>query len=78
MGSDQLHSWDVGKDEARDIQQRLRNRVITKDSLGQVNYVAGIDVGFEQQNSITRAAVVVLSFPALELQDHATFFQRRI
>jgi deoxyribonuclease V len=71
MGSDQLHSWDVGKDEARDIQQRLRNRVITKDSLGPVNYVAGIDVGFEQQNSITRAAVVVLSFPALELQDHA-------
>ena len=71
MKKGQLHSWDVGYDEARAIQQRLREKVITSDRFGQINYVAGIDVGFEQANTITRAAVVVLSFPALELQEQA-------
>lgn len=71
MKKGQLHSWDVGNDEARAIQQRLREKVITSDRFGPINYVAGIDVGFEQANTVTRAAVVVLSFPALELQDQA-------
>ena len=66
-----MHSWNVSNDEARGIQQRLREKVITEDRLGPVNFVAGIDVGFEQENTITRAAVVVLSFPALELLDQA-------
>lgn len=71
MKSDQLHSWDVSHDEAIAIQQQLRAKVIDKDRLGPVHYVAGIDVGFEKANTITRAAVAVLSFPGLELRDQA-------
>jgi len=69
--SDQLHAWDVSNDEARAIQQQLRNNVLTEDRFDSVHYVAGIDVGFEKSNTITRAAVTVLSFPGLTLQDQA-------
>jgi deoxyribonuclease V len=39
--------------------------VITTDQLPRVRHVAGVDVGFEDRNRITRAAVVILSFPEL-------------
>jgi deoxyribonuclease V len=58
-------------EEAIAIQQKLRSEVITEDQLGVVQYVAGVDVGFEESGTITRAAVAVLSFPDLELQEQA-------
>ena len=33
--------------------------------------VCGIDVGFEEDGKVTRAAIVVLAFPSLELVEHA-------
>ena len=47
-------------------------KIITVDRLPDtVRYVAGVDAGFEQQGTITRAAVVVLSFPDLTPVDEA-------
>ncbi|MES9960877.1 MAG: endonuclease V, partial [Sedimenticola sp.] len=63
---EKLHPWDVSPSEAREIQQQLRGRVITSDRLGKVRHVAGVDVGFEENGLITRAAVVLLSFPGLK------------
>lgn len=60
-----IHRWDVTPAEARAIQEGLRARVIARDDLPPVKFVAGIDVGFEEQNTIARAAVVVLGFPEL-------------
>ena len=37
--------------------------------MGPVRWVGGIDVGFEQAGTVTRAAAVVLNFPELEVQD---------
>lgn len=54
-------------EEARVIQQRLRTQVITEDQFGEVNWVAGVDVGFENDYAITKAAVVILNFPQLQL-----------
>lgn len=65
-----LH-WPKTVAQARAIQQSLRHRVITRDRLRVPRRVAGIDVGFEQDGSITRAAVVVLDFPSLEPVEHA-------
>jgi deoxyribonuclease V len=65
------HSWEVTTAEARAIQESLRGEVIAHDELPPVRLVAGVDVGFEQANTITRAAVAVLSFPELALQDYA-------
>ncbi len=42
-----------------------------RDCLGEVRWIAGVDVGFERRNTVTRAAVAVLSFPDLELEEYA-------
>jgi deoxyribonuclease V len=65
------HPWKVSVEEARRIQLELAARVVTEDAFGQVHTVAGVDVGFEGGNRIARAAVAVLSFPDLELIEHA-------
>jgi deoxyribonuclease V len=67
--SDLDHSWDLTPDEAIALQQRLRDRVITEDDFGDIRLVAGVDVGFEGAGAITRAAVVVLDFPALTVRE---------
>jgi deoxyribonuclease V len=57
--------------QARAVQEALRGRVLLRDRLGRVRTVAGIDVGFEEGGRVTRAAAVVLDFPALTLRDQA-------
>jgi deoxyribonuclease V len=56
--------------EARALQERLRGRVILRDNLGLVRYVAGVDCAFKDQGRVTRAAVAVLTFPGLELHEY--------
>lgn len=59
--------------EAVAIQRQLCGEVVRQDRLGPVRHVAGGDVGFEADGAVTRAAVVVLGFPSLELADQAVF-----
>lgn len=66
-----LHRWDVTPREAIAIQQTLRSRVVREDSMNAVTHVAGVDVGFEQGGSVTRAAVAVLRLADLALVDSA-------
>lgn len=61
------HPWATTLEAAKAIQAQLRSQVIRQDHLGPVNYVAGTDVGFEDNYKITKAAVVVLQFPSLEV-----------
>ena len=69
---ERIHAWDVTSGQARELQQQLRARVETGDRLpGEVRRVAGVDVGFEDGGAITRAAVVVLSFPDLARIDQS-------
>ena len=64
------HGWDLSLDEAVAIQEKLQPEVITKDQFKEpIKYVAGVDMGFEDDGRISRAAVAVLSFPDLELRD---------
>ena len=63
--------WPTDVAAARTVQEQLSGRVIRSDALGTVRYVAGVDVGFEDQGKTTRAALAVLSFPGLELHDQA-------
>ena len=65
------HPWDVTPKQARSIQERLRPLVIPHDDFGQVRAVAGVDVGFEDGGTVTRAAIVVLGFPGLQPLDEA-------
>lgn len=65
------HRWDLTPKEAVALQQDWRHRVITRDAHAPVATVAGVDVGFEDLNRVTRAAIVVLSYPQLEPLDSA-------
>ncbi len=65
------HHWPLTAEEAIAIQKQLQPEVITEDELGEVQYVAGVDMGFEEEGTVSRAAVVVLSFPDLQLVEQA-------
>lgn len=62
-----MHAWDVSPKEAIEIQHALQNHLNLKDDFGAIKTVAGVDVGFEKNNTITRAAIAVLDFESLEL-----------
>lgn len=53
------------------LQRELRAHLILTDRLGPVRRVAGVDVGFEADGTVTRAAVAVLRYPELELLESA-------
>ncbi|MEH2440734.1 deoxyribonuclease V [Nostoc sp.] len=64
----QDRAWPSTLEEAIVIQEKLRDRVITEDKLREpIQYVAGVDMGFEADGTISRAAVAVLSFPDLQV-----------
>jgi deoxyribonuclease V len=64
--------WPTQAEAAIALQRQLRPKIITVDRLPEtVRHIAGVDAGFEQQGTITRAAVVVLSFPDLTPVDEA-------
>ena len=65
------HAWDVSPQEAVAIQRRLAGHVVSSGTPVNITRVAGVDVGFENNGEITRAAVAVLSFPELELVESA-------
>ncbi|MEL6456947.1 MAG: deoxyribonuclease V [Cyanobacteria bacterium J06621_15] len=70
MKIEQRHKWNLTTTEAKIIQEELRKEVITEDKFAEpVKYVAGVDMGFEADGTISRAAVAVLSFPDLQLQE---------
>lgn len=71
MKIDPPHVWVKTVAEAKQIQEQLRHQVITSDRLGEVKYVAGVDIGFKDNYKISQAAVVVLSYPELELVEKA-------
>ncbi|MBD2022448.1 deoxyribonuclease V [Leptolyngbya sp. FACHB-36] len=71
MQIQQRHTWVLTAEEAIVIQQSLRSEIVTTDQFGTIRYVAGVDVGFEDDGTVTRAAVAVLKLEDLTLQDRA-------
>ncbi len=66
------HPWTVSPREAIAIQQRLRRFVRLEDDLPDpVTTVAGVDAGFKNGGTLTRAAVPVLNYPAMTLKEQA-------
>ncbi|MEO1740850.1 MAG: endonuclease V, partial [Cyanobacteria bacterium J06629_9] len=60
MKIDFPQTWPETPAAAIALQTQLSAQVIAADRLGPVHTVAGVDVGFEQNGTVTRAAVVVL------------------
>lgn len=59
-------NWDLTPQEAVARQARLAQLVRAEDDFGAVGLVAGVDVGFENENTVARAAVVVLEYRTLK------------
>lgn len=68
----QLHRWDVTPEQAVAIQQELRGRIHLEPLTGEVRLIAGVDAGFTDEGRTARAAVVLFSYPELELLESHT------
>lgn len=69
MHLQRLHEWDISPSCAVELQKTLRSRVSLKDSISlkKLRRIAGADVSYVQGGETIYGAVVVLSFPALEI-----------
>lgn len=65
------YPWPQTESEALAIQEKWRSQVKTTPDFSSVNYVAGVDLAYSADDTITKAAIVVLSFPDLQLCDRA-------
>ncbi len=71
-----MSDWPTTFEEALAIQQQLRAQVVTHDDFGEIQTVAGVDAGYEEDaagvgQGVARAAIVVLEFPSLRPLDYA-------
>jgi deoxyribonuclease V len=71
MIAKQLHDWHLNPAEARILQTQLAKNVIKKNLINKVDYIAGVDVSILPDN-MGRAAVVILSYPHLEIVEIQT------
>lgn len=60
-----LHPWKTNTKTARNIQKRLRKRLIPGKPLKKINLIAACDVGYMDSNAI--AVVAIFEFPSLRL-----------
>ena len=65
-----LHSWHVSVDEAKAIQRRLAPMVSCVSAVpGKVQHLAGVDISHPDREGTVRAAVVVLRYPGLDIEE---------
>lgn len=68
-----LHGWDLSEEAAIALQKELAKRVVREDRLSEVRHVAGVDMAINEGNGMARAAVVLLSYPALEMVERHVY-----
>ncbi|HEY8561692.1 MAG TPA: deoxyribonuclease V [Pyrinomonadaceae bacterium] len=63
-----LHEWNLSPKEAIELQKQFAYEVIEEDRFAApIKTVAGIDLGYDLKTDTSRAVVVVLKYPELEL-----------
>lgn len=67
-----MHGWDLKPAEARLLQEMLAVKVVRSNAAFRPKTIGGIDVSASRFSKTGRAAVVVLSYPSLELVEMAT------
>jgi deoxyribonuclease V len=69
-----LHSWEVNVEEAIHIQEDLRDHLILKKTFSKARTMGGGDVAYSKNENLLFGAIVVLSFPDMEILDIATAY----
>jgi deoxyribonuclease V len=62
-----LHRWDLSPKEAISLQRELASRVVRRGEPRRVRRVAGVDISVDRAEGRGTGAVVVLSYPELEV-----------
>lgn len=69
------HRWPTRIDQARAIQEKLREKVDRRDGFGAIKRIAGVDIGIDRATNRAHAAVAVLDYPGCRLLEQATAHQ---
>jgi deoxyribonuclease V len=64
-----LHPWNVSVEEAVRIQEVLKDRIILKKTFSKVKTIGGGDVAYSKNGNHLFGAIVILSFPDMEVPD---------
>jgi deoxyribonuclease V len=67
-----LHGWQVSPSQAFDIQLRLASQVRRTNEVVSPRFIAGVDISVDRERGRGRGAVVVLSYPSLEVAEVQT------
>ena len=73
MRKQHLHEWNLEQDEAKALQRELAKQIIREDRLDEVRHVAGVDMAINEVSGMARAAVVLLSYPKLEVVEQHVY-----
>nr|BBH94649.1 endonuclease V [Thermogemmatispora argillosa] len=69
-----LHQWNLQPEQAIALQKELASRVIREDRLpSKVQHIAGVDLAINENNGLARAAVVLLAYPSLQLEEQHVY-----
>lgn len=71
MLAPELHLQKVTIQEARALQSHLRNLVVEFDRIGEIRFVAGVDVSGLRSSEPAAGAAILLSFPDLRLVERS-------
>jgi len=67
-----IHLWKVSAEEAIQIQDALKDRIILKKTFSEIRTIGGGDGAYSKNGNLLFGAIVVLSFPEMEILDTAT------
>lgn len=70
------HSWRVSVDEAKQIQQRLSERVIVKDDFNRIEKITGVGIVFSRKQDKVFIGCASFSFPELRVHQTAVCRQK--
>jgi deoxyribonuclease V len=73
MSQAPLHQWDLDPAAAIALQRELAQRIVLEDRLGDVHFIAGVDMAINENNNMAHAAVILLTFPELEVVERHVY-----
>ena len=73
MARTPLHEWNLKTEAAIALQQELAQHIVLEDHLGEVRFIAGVDMAINEEHNAARAAVVLMSFPDLEIVERHVY-----
>lgn len=62
-----LHDWNISTAEAVSIQKQLSQKIIIDDQFNDIHLIAGTDVGLHKASGQCFGAVVIMSYPDLQV-----------